>query len=322
MKIPSRTAESLLMAMGRRSALALLAGLPLLAAGTARAQSALLGSGDGPEQVPTRYTMTAFRADSDTTLAVFESVDGTRFTPVATHAYTPPTGLVRDPSVLSHTDGWYYLAYTIAPDATSIGLARSRDRIAWTPMAPVPMLVLGRPEGVWAPEWYTDAAGHVGIIVSLTWGHGFTPHLLVPVGREFSAWAPPIPILDFRPAHPGSLGYIDTELVRLDGRVYAFVKNEDTKLIELAVADHPLGPYSFVGTGDWAGWGGPREGPSVVPLPDGGHRIYLDAYIEGRYLYSDSYDGFRTWTAPAELPGLSGVVRHGTVLAEFGAPTP
>lgn len=278
------------------------------------------GVGVDPQRVPSRYTMTVFRADSDTTLSVYESVDGTLFTPVAEHAYTPPTGLVRDPSVLSHTDGWYYLTYTMAGDATSIGLARSRDRISWTAMAPVPMLVLGGLEGAWAPAWYVDAAGRVGIVVSLTWGHGFTPHLLVPLGAGLSAWTPPIPLLGLSPGGPDSLGYIDTELVRLGGRVYAFVKNEDTKLVELAVADNPLGPYSFVAKGDWAGWGGPREGQSVVTLPDGGHRIYLDAYTEGRYLYSDSYDGFRTWSAPTELPGLSGVVRHGTVLAEFGSP--
>ncbi|WP_227979827.1 hypothetical protein [Nocardia spumae] len=307
--------------VGRRSALALLAGLPLLAAGTAGAQSALPGVGTDPRRVPSRYTMTAFRAHSDSTMAVYESVDGTRFTPVAERAYTPRNGLVRDPSVLLHTDGWYYLTYTMAPDATSIGVARSRDRITWTAMAPVPILVPGRLEGAWAPEWYADAAGRVGILVSLTWGHGFTPHLVVPLGHDLSAWAPPLPLLNLGPRGPGSLGYIDTQLVRLDGRLYAFVKNEDTKLIELAVADNPLGPYSFVAEGDWAGWGGPREGPSVVVLPDGGHRIYLDAYTEGRYLYSDSYDGFRTWSAPVELPGLSGVIRHGTVLAEFGSPT-
>ncbi len=33
-----------------------------------------------------------------------------------------------------------------------------------------------------------------------------------------------------------------------------------------------------------------REGPAVVQLPDGTWRIYLDAYTEGRYLYSDSTD--------------------------------
>lgn len=306
------------MTVGRRSALALLAGLPLLAATPAAAQSALPGVGTDPERTPWRYTMTAFRADDDAVLAVYESSDGTAFVPVAEHAYTPPTGLVRDPSVLRHTDGWYHLTHTVAGDATSIGLARSRDRITWSALPPVPMLVPGRLDGAWAPEWYSDAAGRIGIIVSLTWGHGFTPHLLIPLDAALSTWSPPVPLLGLSPGGPGSLGYIDTQLVRWDGRVFAFVKNEDTKLIELAVADHPLGPYGFVATGDWAGWGGPREGQSVVRLPDGGHRIYLDDYTAGRYWFSDSHDGFRTWTPPTELPGLSGVVRHGTVLAEFG----
>ncbi|MFD3425864.1 glycoside hydrolase family protein [Nocardia fluminea] len=306
--------------VGRRSALALLAGLPLLATGTARAQSSLgPGVGVDPHRTPVRYTMTAFRADSDTTLAVYESADGTDFTPVSEHAYTPPAGLVRDPSVLLHTDDHYYLTYTIAGDATAIGVARSRDRITWTFLANVPMLVAGRLEGAWAPEWYADAAGRVGIIVSLTWGHGFTPHLLIPLDAGLTTWAPPVPMLGLGPAGPGSLGHIDTTLVRLDGRLFAFVKNEDSKLIELAVADRPLGPYSFLARGDWAGWGGPREGQSIVRLPDGGHRVYLDAYIEGRYCFSDSYDGFRTWSPLVELPGLSGLVRHGTVLTEFSS---
>ncbi len=292
----------------------MLAGAPVWVAGRAGAQAP---EGGGAQQVPSRYTMTAFRADDDTMLAVYESVDGTWFTPVAEHAYTPSAGVVRDPSVLRHTDGWYYLTYTMAGDATSIGMARSRNRIRWTELAPVPMLVPGRLEGAWAPEWYVDAAGRVGIVVSLTWGHGFTPHLLVALGAGLDVWSPPVPLLGVGPCGAGSLGYIDTELVRFGGQVYAFVKNEDTKLVELAVADHPIGPYCFVAKGDWAGWGGPREGQSVVVLPDGGQRIYLDAYTEGRYLYSDSYDGFRTWSAPAELPGLSGVIRHCTVLAEF-----
>lgn len=300
--------------------LALLAGLPLLATGTARAQSALPGIGGDPSGPPVRYTMTAFRAGDDTTLAVYESTDATTFVPVAEHAYTPPAGLVRDPSITRHTDGHYYLTHTLAGDATTIGLARSPDRITWTPLPPIPMLVAGRLEGAWAPEWYTDAAGDVGIIVSLTWGHGFTPHLLVPLDPALTLWSPPLPLLGLGPSGPAALGYIDTTLVRANGRLYAFVKNETTKFVELATAGHPLGPYRFVATGDWAGWGAPREGQSVVPLPDGGHRMYIDAYTESRYYYSDTYDDFRTWTTPTELPGLSGRIRHGTVLPEYGTP--
>jgi hypothetical protein len=53
-----------------------------------------------------------------------------------------------------------------------------------------------------------------------------------------------------------------------------------------------------------------------VPLDNGGWRIYFDGYTIGQYFYSDSYDGFQTWTARAQLPALSGFARHFTVLKE------
>ena len=54
----------------------------------------------------------------------------------------------------------------------------------------------------------------------------------------------------------------------------------------------------------------------MVQLPSGDWRIYLDAYTEGKYLYSDSTDGLRTWSPVQELPGLSGTARHFGVMAE------
>ncbi|RZK72964.1 MAG: arabinofuranosidase, partial [Rhodococcus sp. (in: high G+C Gram-positive bacteria)] len=58
------------------------------------------------------------------------------------------------------------------------------------------------------------------------------------------------------------------------------------------------------------------EGPALVQLPNDAWRIYLDAYTEGKYLYSDSTDGLRTWSPVQELPGLSGTVRHVGVMRE------
>ena len=58
------------------------------------------------------------------------------------------------------------------------------------------------------------------------------------------------------------------------------------------------------------------EGPALAELPNGDWRIYLDAYTEGKYLYSDSKDGLKTWSATHELPGLSGTVRHLGVMSE------
>jgi hypothetical protein len=57
-------------------------------------------------------------------MSVYDSADGTRFTLKKPLAYTPPKGLIRDPSVIKHTDGWYYVAYTTGWAGNTIGLAR------------------------------------------------------------------------------------------------------------------------------------------------------------------------------------------------------
>lgn len=292
----------------RRSVLASIALFSLGAGAGARPAVAWAAAG-------TRYTMTAFTNGSDSELYVYESEDATNFELLGANAYRPPAGLVRDPSLLRHTDGSYYITYTTAGDGHTIGFARSTDRINWTHVSDYPVPV-PKAEAAWAPKWFTHMPGFVGVLVSISQGHGFTPYLVIATDPARPIWSPPIPLIGIGPQRPGHLGFIDTTIVANNGSYYAFAKNESTKFIELAVAPHPLGPYRFIGLGDWAGWGAPREGQCVVALPSGGHRIYFDAYTEGKYFYSDSVDGFRTWTAPVELPELSGTVRHFTVLSE------
>ncbi|MFE3759146.1 hypothetical protein ACFXO9_32995 [Nocardia tengchongensis] len=290
----------------RRSVLASMALLPLAAGGRAPVARAAAA---------TRYTMTAFTNDSDAELRVYESEDATNFGLLRAGAYRPPAGLVRDPSLMRHTDGAYYITYTTAGDGHTIGFARSTDRVNWTHLSDYPVPV-PRAEAAWAPKWFTCISGFVGVLVSISQGHGFTPYLMIAADPARPIWSPPIPLIGIGPQQPGHLGFIDTTVVPYAGSYYAFAKNESTKFIELAVASGPLGPYRFINTGDWAGWGAPREGQCVIALPGGGHRIYFDAYTDAQYFYSDSVDGFRTWTAPVQLPELSGTVRHVTVLSE------
>lgn len=290
-----------------------------------------------------RYTMTAFTNTSQTDVWVYESSDATNFTLVRAAAYRPPEadpadtpataatdkkGLCRDPSVFRHTDGAYYLTYTTAWDGNTIGFARSRNRIDWTFLYeyPVPLPNVAH---TWAPEWFVDGRQRVHVLVNIDDGTGFRPHLMTATRSTLTLeqWAAPVPLLGLDPA-AGSLGYIDTTIVWSRGLYHAFVKNESTKNVEVAVADDPVGPYSLVRTGNWAHWGGPgegdpREGQCLIPLPDGRWRIYLDAYDldnphHGRYLYSDTVttDLLGDWTTPDELPVLSGFVRHFTVFPE------
>lgn len=55
-------------------------------------------------QVSARYVLTSFTQDSESNLYVYTSSDATTFTKLAGPTYTLPTGLIRDPSVMYHTE--------------------------------------------------------------------------------------------------------------------------------------------------------------------------------------------------------------------------
>ncbi len=263
-----------------------------------------------PAGTATRYTMTAFTNSSESNMYVYESPDATGYRLLKASAYTPPSGLIRDPSIMRHTDGRYYLTYTTNWDGNTIGFATSTDRVNWTFLAEQTVPLAGI-RSTWAPEWFTDTDGTVSVIVSLTTtGSDFKPYRLTATNAALTSWSPPVALAGIGP------NYIDTFVVKAGSTYHAFSKNETTKYIEHSTATALGGPYTFKGTGNWAGWGNWVEGPALVPLDNGGWRIYYDGYSAHKYYYSDSYDGLSTWSTPTELPGLSGVARHFTVLKE------
>ncbi len=134
----------------------------------------------------------------------------------------------------------------------------------------------------WAPEWFVDG-DRVNVILSMSTGGGFVPYLMTALEPSLRLWSPPVPLAGIGADH------IDTTVVKVGSTYHAFTKNETKKVVEHAVAPSVTGPYSFVPPGNWGG--SLVEGPAVVQLPSGDWRIYLDAYTEGKYLYSDSTDG-------------------------------
>jgi beta-galactosidase GanA len=263
---------------------------------------------------PARYTMTAFTNASQSNMSVYDSADGTRFILKKPLAYTPPKGLIRDPSVMRHTDGWYYVAYTTGWVGNTVGLARSKDLTDWTFLRDVIVEVPGATNS-WAPEWFVDQDGSVNLILSVsTTGQrgSFQPYRITAVDASLATWSPPKPLAGLGP------NFIDTFVVREGGLYNAFAKNEASKFVELWTAQSLDGPWQQKGAGDWAGWGRFLEGPALTRAPDGAWRIYFDEYMSKRYWFSDSKDGFRSWTPKTELPELSGTVRHFTVLKEGG----
>jgi hypothetical protein len=258
-----------------------------------------------------RYTMTAFTNSSESNMYVYEANDATGYRLLRGPAFTPPSGLIRDPSIMRHTDGFYWIVYTTNWNGNTIGFARSTDRVNWT-FVRNHTIGLSNISQTWAPEWFKDTDGSISIVFSLQFGNtgGFRPYRITATNSALTAFSAPAVLGGIQP------NYIDTFIVKIGSTYHAFAKNETTKFIEYATATSFTGPYTMRRTGNWAGFGGPNEGQALVPLDNGGWRIYFDAYTAGRYYYADSYDGFNTWTAPAQIPGLSGFARHFTVLKE------
>jgi hypothetical protein len=283
--------------------------------------SGMSGSGGsgGSEPVTYDWVLTAFTNESESNMFVYHSDNGTNFDLVKGPAYTPPgSQLVRDPSVMLHDDGRYYLVYTTGWREDNFGIAHSTDLETWTFLTTVP--TLSNATSSWAPEWYVDdGAIHVIISISTT-GNGdafgtFTPHLFTAESDDLQSWDSGRQMTGITP------NYIDTFVVRAGSTYHAFTKNENTKIIEHATASALTGPYTFVGTGDWAGWGNTAvEGPCLFQLEDGTWRMLVDGYTSSQYLYSDSED-LTTWSQRRALPGgLSGFIRHGTVLRRSVSP--
>ena len=264
----------------------------------------------GAAALVTRYLFTAFTNSSESNMYVYTSTDARNFALLRGPAYTPPGTLVRDPSIMRHTDGRYYVAYTTNWEDNKFGIASSSDLLTWTFHAHVSVPVTGV-RNTWAPEWFRDADGSVNVIVSIsTTGANFRPYRFRATNTALTNWAAPVVLAGIQP------NYIDTFVVRSGSTYHAFTKQETTKYVEHAVASSLNGPYTFVGTGNWAGWGQPLEGQALVQLDNGTWRIFLDGYGEGRYFTADSAD-LNTWSAKTELPGgASGWVRHGTLLRD------
>src|SRR5687768_435494 len=187
---PTPSRRSLLRAMAALPASALvLAEMPGLL-GTALAAAPPSGSA-------TRYTIVPFLDSNDGTVNVYQSDDATDFRLAKSAAYTPPANRIRDASVIKHTNGYYYLTYTThtwQDPSTTIGFARSTDRLTWSFLYDytVPIANLSR---AWAPEFFVDSDGSVNVIVSCSTTDDewiFTPYLLKATNSGLTAWSSPV----------------------------------------------------------------------------------------------------------------------------------
>ncbi|KAH8145453.1 uncharacterized protein LAJ45_10575 [Morchella importuna] len=255
------------------------------------------------------YVFSVFTSTSESNMYIYNSTDGLNFNLVKGPAYTPTTGLIRDPSIIRHTDGYYYVSYTTNWEGRDFAIARSSNLLDWTLHTTVSISDTAQAR-TWAPEIFQDPrTGKTNIIVSL--GESlttFNPYLYTATDATLTSWTGPVAMSGIGP------NYIDTFVVwdEESGMYHAYTKNETSKYLEHAVAYNLAGPWTFVQTGNFAGFGR-AEGPCITTLADGKYRLFADGYDSGKYIYSDSADLY-TWSAYQEVPGgLSGFIRHGTV---------
>lgn len=225
-----------------------------------------------------------------------QSSDGVTWS-ARTCNYTPTSGhVVRDPNVVQW-NGKYWLVHTnitgAASTSNSFDLAVSDDGITFTFQQSVSVadVVSGSGARAWGPRWVLPETANdttLRVMICLTSGGSagdFQPYILTPTDQSgLTTWSGCTQVTgsDF------PVAIFDTDLVRVGNIYYLFYKNEQGgKFIEVSQSSSPFSGFAQVKTGDWAGWGTPREGNYLVEKPNGKWRIYLD--LEGAgYRYSDS----------------------------------
>ena len=103
----------------------------------------------GTSRAATRYVFATFLGDdaSKEKLSLYTSKNGLDFTLLSNTGYAGPTGVLRDPSIMKHTDGQYYIAYTLKSWTTTSSafatMSRSSRCDSWA-MRPSPSTLATR----------------------------------------------------------------------------------------------------------------------------------------------------------------------------------
>lgn len=232
-------------------------------------------------------------------------------------SYTPTSGhVVRDPSIAKINGVWWIVHTNVSFAAsTTFDLATSTDGVNYTYVTSVDCsAIVGNDSNsaVWAPEWFVDDDGSVHVFMALrgtgVTGTNFFIFETHPTNAGYTTWSTPT-ALSSTPAA------IDPFMVKRNGTYYLWWK-DTAERIQHSSSSSLLTGYTTDTTGDWAGFGTPKEGPALYQLPNGTWTILLDKDGHGIY-YSTGTSDWSTWSAPVLLPPINGgkfVPQHGTVL--------
>src|ERR1700730_5882917 len=295
---------------------------------------ALALNGSGPSGGPTsnisaEWLFSTFKAQAGCLNPQCEQLvilngDGVNW-PYANSCYAPPSGhIVRDPSI-HKWNGVYWLAHTIGDGtngqvpSTGFDLAYSTDGgVCYKWLQTVDMSSVsgtGPNAHTNAPELFIDDDNTFHIVVTITQtGVTLTPYEVRPI----TALSPATPATWQITQITGTTlpNMYDMFTLKIGSTYNIFYVNNSTKFIEYMSSSSLTSGYTITASGDWAGWGGPWEGPCVVLTAANSYRIYVDGVIAstpGEWEWGTTSGLAGSWSAPA-LVNATLIPEHGTVI--------
>jgi hypothetical protein len=254
------------------------------------------GAGGGPSYP---YILSCF--DDNNThpsdLMIYTSNDALNWTLLSDTGYTGPTGFMRDPSIMRHTDGKYYVAFTTPPDLgccgpeKSFSIGSSSNLKDWTTIATVPGGIPGA-KNTWSPEWFVDTDGSVHITATID-GTGYHYE---PTDATLTKWGGPTPL--------GISGSIDYQIIKIGSTYHSITADRHGTASSLG------GPWTF----DQYKEPACKEGPAIVHISGTTWRYYCDNGGSGHEESSLTTDLFQTWSPLETLPVVGNNISQGTVI--------
>jgi hypothetical protein len=251
-------------------------------------------------------TFTGDRAD-DMKLRIYTSTDAINYSLYSITGYGGPSGALRDPSIMKHTDGRYYLVFTAPPPnkpyayENFVGLAWSTDLQTWHTMPNISTTGIPGVKVSWAPEWVVDGSDVPKFIVNCSSANSdLRPYLYTATNKDLTSWSGPVDI------GIGAM-HLDTQVLKVGDTWHCFTKS---KLLHHATAPSITGPWTWLpDRPDWAN----LEGPCATQLADGSWFMQVDPMYDVQQ-YMTSPD-LTNWSQLKYLPGL-GNTKHGTVIRD------
>lgn len=265
-------------------------------------------------QAPGPYLFSYFTNNGEDGLHLLSSADGVHWSLLnGGRSFLYPhvgSSLMRDPSIARGPDGTFHLVWTTGWWDTGIGIAHSKDLIAWSPQQFLPVMKdASGALNCWAPEIFYDEdnARYLIFWSTTTTRTPDTAHrIYYTETKDFTTYAPAKVLYD------GGFNVIDAFVVKAGPGRFTMVMKDETALpapkknlrtAEAPRADGPYGPASAPISVDWV------EGPSLARA-GAGWFLYYDEYTRRRYGGLRSAD-LKTWQ-PLEGLAFPRGVRHGT----------